>query len=107
MAVTEAGQFPFCSKWKTIDVLRLNDVHIAHEGISEQISTVPAGVDDVSPVECGLVPNFVAELHEAGQPIGPTKEDKAIKVMHQYALHRGYILAAAYGDWACNMHFSG
>jgi hypothetical protein len=32
MAVTEAGQFPFYSKWKATDVLGLNDAHIAHEG---------------------------------------------------------------------------
>jgi len=106
MAVTEAGQFPFYSKWKAIDVLGLNDAHIAHEGISEQY------LDRYQPElmmyhlsSAVSYPNFVAELHEAGQPIGPLKEDKAIRVMHQYALHRGYILAAAYGDWTCNMHF--
>jgi arabinofuranosyltransferase len=106
MAVTEAGQFPFYSKWKAIDVLGLNDAHIAHEGISEQY------LDRYQPElmmyhlsSAVSYPNFEAELHEAGQPIGSTKEDKAIRVMHQYALHHDYILAAAYGDWACNMHF--
>jgi hypothetical protein len=106
MAVTEAGQFPFYSKWKAIDVLGLNDAHIAHFGISE------AYLDQYQPelmmyhvAYMGSYKDFDAALRELGQPIGPTKEDKAIRVMHQYALHHGYILAAAYGDSPCNMHF--
>ena len=39
MAVTEAGQFPFFSKWRAIDALGLNDVHIAHYGIPRPTST--------------------------------------------------------------------
>jgi hypothetical protein len=106
MAITEAGQFPFYSKWNAIDALGLNDAHIAHFGISEGY------LDQYQPelimyhlAQWGTYQNFDAELHEAGQPIGPLKEDKAARVMHEYALHHGYILAAAYGDTACNLHF--
>jgi len=31
--VTEAGWFPYYSKWKVIDAVGLNDVHIAHHGL--------------------------------------------------------------------------
>jgi arabinofuranosyltransferase len=106
MAVTEAGQFPFYSKWKAIDTLGLNDSHIAHFGISETY------LDQYQPelmmyhvAGWGSYKDFDAELHEADQPVGPLKEDRAARVMHQYALHHGYILAAAYGDAPCNMHF--
>jgi hypothetical protein len=81
MAVTEAGQFPFYSKWKAIDVLGLN-VCTSHEGISERY------LDRYQPElmmyylsSSVSYPNFVAELHEVGEPIGPTKEDKSIWVM--------------------------
>jgi hypothetical protein len=106
MAVTEAGQFPFYSKWTAIDALGLNDVHIAHYGISEVY------LDRYKPElllyhvsDLGSYKDFDAALHEAGQPIGPLKEDRAARVMHQYALHHGYVLAAAYGDSVCNLHF--
>jgi hypothetical protein len=106
MAVTEAGQFPFYSKWKAIDALGLNDTRIAHFGISESY------LDEYKPMlmmyhlsDFGSFDDFQAGILERGQPVGPLKEDRAVRVMHQYALHHGYILAAAYGDWACNLHF--
>jgi hypothetical protein len=106
MAVTEAGQLPFYSRWKAIDALGLNDAHIAHLGISEDY------LDQYQPElimyhlsNWGSFQDFDAELRETGQPIGPRKEDRAVRVMHQYALHHGYILAAAYGDKPCNLHF--
>jgi len=106
MVVTEAGQFPFYSKWRAVDALGLNDTHIAHFGISE------AYLDEYQPELLmyhvgiwGAQKDFDAELREDGKPVGPLKEDLAVRVMHQYALHHGYILAAAYGDWACNMHW--
>jgi hypothetical protein len=105
MAVTEAGQFPFYSKWKAIDALGLNDTRIAHFGISESY------LDEYKPMllmyhlsDLGSFKDFQAGILETGQPVGPLKEDRAVRVMHQYALHHGYILAAAYGDWACNLH---
>lgn len=106
MAVTEAGQFPFYSKWKSIDTLGLNDAHIAHHGISEQY------LDEYKPelimyhaVSSFPFAEFQSELFEKGQPPSKFRDVNAVRVMHSYALHHGYILAAAYASIGCNFHF--
>lgn len=107
MAITEAGQFPFYSKWKAIDTLGLNDAHIAHFGISEQY------LDEYKPelimyhADGGghSFAEFQSELVEAGQSRSTLRDIHAVRVMHRYALHHNYILAAAYGSSSCNLHF--
>jgi hypothetical protein len=106
MAVTEAGQFPFYSKWKAIDALGLNDAHIAHYGISEQY------LDEYKPElimyhadGSYAFPEFQSELFEKGQPPSTVRDIHAVRVMHRYALHHNYILAAAYASVSCNLHF--
>jgi hypothetical protein len=103
MATTEAGQFPFYSKWNAIDTLGLNDAYIAHHGLSEayldrykpelllyhthQVVAGPSG---------GASDAVILASDELGQ---------AGRIMQSYALHHSYTLAAAYGDSVCNLHF--
>ncbi|MEO6909896.1 MAG: hypothetical protein ABI158_03105 [Edaphobacter sp.] len=106
MAVTEAGQFPFYSKWKAIDTLGLNDAHIAHHGISEQYldeykpELILYHADSSFPFD-----EFQSELYQTGRPRSKFRDVNAVRVMHSYALHHNYILAAAYASINCSFHF--
>jgi len=102
MAVTEAGTFPYYSRWKAIDVLGLNDATIAHHGLDE------AYLDRYKPE---LILYHMYDFHP---PSGASQQDNAavarrdghaITVLHAYAIHNHYILAAAYGGEPCSLHF--
>jgi hypothetical protein len=103
MATTEAGQFPFYSKWNSIDTLGLNDAYISHHGLSE------AYLNLYKPEL--LLYHTHQVLPGASRGAGDAKIvstdelGKAGTVMQSYALHHSYTLAAAYGDSICNLHF--
>ena len=102
MAVTEAGTYPYYSRWKAIDVLGLNDATIAHQGLDE------AYLDRYKP-------ELILYHLSAFEPqLGWRNKDKAeierrdehaIRILHAYAVHNHYILAAAYGGEPCSLHF--
>jgi hypothetical protein len=102
MAVTEAGTFPFYSNWTAIDTLGLNDATIAHEGLTEEY------LDRYKP-ELILyhMYNFTPPggLMQRDHADVARRDGNAIKVMHAYAVHHNYILAAAYGADPCSLHF--
>jgi hypothetical protein len=94
MAVTEAGQFPYFSRWNAIDTLGLNDATIAHHGVDE------AYLDRFKP-ELIMYHYFTPPKtsNVATEPVY-----NAIRVMHSYAVHHNYILAAAYGGEPCSLN---
>ncbi len=102
MAVTEAGTFPYFSQWKAIDVLGLNDATIAHHGLDE------AYLDRYQPelilYHLYRLPSGGGRMHQDSVEI--TQRDvHAMEVLHAYAVHHRYILAAAYGGEPCSLHF--
>jgi arabinofuranosyltransferase len=102
MAVTEAGQFPYFSRWNAIDALGLNDVTIAHHGINEAYL-------DLSKPELIMYHLYVPDVSQPGllsrDNAAITRRDiNAIKVLHRYAEDHQYILAAAYGSEPCSLN---
>ena len=103
MATTEAGQFPFYSKWNAIDSLGLNDAYIAHHGLSEQY------LDRYKPELLlyhtqQIIPGPSGAAGDA-TIVGSDELGHAGRIMQHYALTHSYTLAAAYGDSVCNLHF--
>jgi hypothetical protein len=103
MAVTEAGTFPYYSRWNAIDALGLNDATIAHHGLDE------AYLDRYKP-ELILYHLYNFTTPPAGwmsreNADVPRRDGHAIQVLHAYAEHHHYILAAAYGGEPCSVHF--
>jgi hypothetical protein len=105
MAVTEAGDLPFYSEWRTLDALGLNDATIAHHG-----GLLSTGELDGHPpellmvhVDSGAGPEFLREL--ANAPPNPTGGWSNFEVLNYYAATHGYTLAAAWGSGPCNLHF--
>ena len=102
MAVTEAGQFPFFSDWSAIDALGLNDARIAHHGIDEGY------LEQAQPelILYHLVPTYQRRASLSSDDLAEevARLLHADSVLHSYALHHGYVLAAAYGSEPCNLN---
>lgn len=101
MAVTEAGTFPYFSGWKSIDLLGLNDVTIAHAGVSEEY------LDRYKPEL--LLYHMYAPFATSGafhrdDLIIAHRDTHAMAVTQAYALHQHYVLAAIYGGEPCSVH---
>lgn len=102
MAVTEAGQFPYFSRWNAIDVLGLNDAYIAHHGLDESY------LDRYKP-ELILYHLYIPEP-SSNNPLQSDQDQinarnfHSVRVLYQYAQHHHYVLAAAYGSEPCNLN---
>jgi hypothetical protein len=105
MAVTEAGDLPFYSDWRTLDALGLNDATIAHHGgllSTGQLDRRPPDLMLVH-VDSGAGPEFLREL--ANAPPHPGDGWWNFEFLNHYAATHGYTLAAAWGAGPCNLHF--
>lgn len=105
MVVTEAGDLPFYSQWRTVDALGLNDEFVAHHGgvLTE------AYLDTYHP-EVILYRQAGLYGALAGYKVPATSIDPANKlvlndiVLHDYAIKHGYVLAAMWGAVYCDLH---
>ena len=87
MMPTEAGYLPFLSGWITIDPLGLNDVTVAHKGLTR------AYIASRSP-DLIMFHVDTAEYRERWAPIGADRWEAMTKLLHGYAREHGYRLVA-------------
>jgi arabinofuranosyltransferase len=103
MVVTEAGDLPFYSHWRTIDALGLNDSYIAHH------KTFGDDYLDRFHPELIMVhmdSQFAQEFLQGFTiPPGPNPGLRTQEFLNNYAARHGYTLAAAFGSSPCNLHF--
>jgi len=97
MAVTEAGQLPYYSEWKSIDVWGLNDQWIAHNGI------ITKEYLDRDKPEIIMFHARFSPLTDVLPPKGDW--NKMVTVLKEYAEENGYVLAADFGDSPYDTHY--
>lgn len=97
MAVTEAGNLPFHSKWPAVDTWGLNDRHIAHAGVVDQ-----AYLDQYRPA--------LIMVHDHWSP-GVAKQrpepawGRMTDTLEAYARQHDYALVACWGRLPHSAHF--
>jgi arabinofuranosyltransferase len=105
MLTTEAGDLPFYSQWRAVDLLGLNDASIAHHGgvVTQQY------LDEVKPdliIYRDLAwPMRQADLQAAANGGIPTTTNQLTldaRAARDYAMSHGYILAAKLGGRNCD-----
>lgn len=87
MMPSEAGYLPYQSGWIAIDPLGLNDVTVAHEGLTT------AYIASRSP-DLIMFHVDTAEYRERWAPIGADRWERMTKMLYGYALEHGYRLVA-------------
>lgn len=97
MAVTEAGNLPYFSKWRAIDTWGLNDARIAHSG-----GVGTALLDEYKP-ELFLIHDYWSPGTDRIEPPGPWTE--MCDSLFGYLAIRNYELVACYGDQPRSTHF--
>ena len=107
LLTTEAGDIPFYSEWRTVDLIGLNDEYIAHHGglVTE------AYLEQNSP-EIILYRDKPWEMHQADLSATehkgvPTMGDKLTwdaRLTRDFAVTHGYIHAASWGAKYCDYH---
>lgn len=93
MAVTEAGNLPYYSRWHCLDAWGLNDEEVAHAG---QVSEEMIG---------RFSPDLImihGPLHAADLPTD--RWGTMCKVMQDFAVKNNYVLAAAWGESKDDCH---
>lgn len=108
MMVTEAGDLPFYSEWRTIDLFGLNDEYIAHHNgviTSEYIVANKPEIilyRDLAWTMRDLPP---ATTQQPGATSGMgNKLTVDAQLARDYAVAHGYILAAKWGARYCDYH---
>lgn len=97
MAVTEAGNLPYYSKWTAIDTWGLNDARIAHGGgVTTEL------LDQYRP-ELFLIHDYWSPSVERAGSEGPWTE--MCDTLFSYISRRPYQLVACYGDRPRSTHF--
>lgn len=96
LATSEAGLVPLYSGWRTIDTWGLNDPWIAHHG-----GVTEAYLDRYRPELILFHAYFSPVVAEQGH------DDwyRMLATLKNYAEHRGYVLAAVYGDSPYDTHY--
>jgi hypothetical protein len=102
MAVTEAGQFPYFSRWNAIDALGLNDAYIAHHGLDE--AYLDRSQPELILYHLYVPPPGDGSMMHADEQAITLRDVRAVRVLYQYAQRHHYILAAAYGAEPCNLN---
>ena len=87
MMPTEAGYLPFLSGWIAVDPLGLNDVTVAHEGLTR------AYIASRSP-DLIMFHVDTAEYRDRWAPIGADRWEAMTKSLYGYALEHRYRLVA-------------
>lgn len=87
MLPTEAGYLPYLSDWTAIDPLGLNDITVAHEGLT------PAYIASRSP-DLIMFHVDTAEYRERWTPQGADRWEAMTKMLHAYAREHDYRLVA-------------
>jgi hypothetical protein len=89
MAITEAGNLPFFSRWRAVDAWGLNDAHIAHRG------RVDAGYLDAYRPALLMIHDYWSPGAEKLRPDPAWAE--MTDSLEEYADGRGYELVASWG----------
>ncbi len=96
IAASEAGLIPFYSRWRSIDVLGLNDQWVAHNGA-------------ITADYLARQKPHVIMFHAPFSPVSSGRPDRSLWPMahtcQRYAEENGYILAAAYGIATYKNHY--
>lgn len=98
LATSEAGLLPLYSRWTSVDAWGLNDVTIAHEGV-----VTAEYLDRFRP---HLVV-FHADFGPGDRPERPASDPwkETCLVLRDYAVGRGYRLAALWGTSSTDFHY--
>ncbi len=106
MAVTEAGDLPLYSEWKTIDVIGLNDSYIAHhQGIitNEYLDRYKPEV-----ILYREIADSTKEADDQKKAIGKVLTTNKVALtgltLRDYAVAHGYVLAAKWGATYADYH---
>jgi hypothetical protein len=99
MAVTDAGNLPFYSRWRAVDALGLNDKHIAHHGLT------PDYLDRFRPALIMVALNRPVLDPRTWMPKNEKQGQSKAEVLRQYALDRGYVLAAVFAAEPANAYW--
>jgi len=87
MMPTEAGYLPFLSGWTTVDPLGLNDVTVAHEGLTA--AYIASRAPDLIMFHVDT-----PEYRERWSPAGADRWEAMTKMLYGYAREHGYRLVA-------------
>ncbi len=105
MVVTEAGDLPFYSEWRTVDALGLNDEFIAHHGGILTEAYLDTYHPELIMYHQWRVYGKMAEYKVPAHLIDPAnKLELNNLVLHDYAVKHGYVLAAMWGSTYCSYH---
>lgn len=96
MAVTEAGNLPYFSHWRTIDTWGLNDSHISHEGLTKDY------LDRYRP-ELFMIHEFYVPGMERAYT-DPHWTGMTL-LLEEYLQENNYDMVACYGAYPASTHF--
>ncbi len=102
IALTNAGQLPFYSKWRTLDAWGLSDQWITHNGgiTREYLAGFAPHV-----IQFDAVFSPLDERIPPGARFQTEAWYKAIRVLNDYSKEQGYVLAAAFGNTPSKTHY--
>lgn len=102
IALTNAGQLPYYSKWRTLDAWGLSDQWITHNGgiTAEYLAGFTPHV-----IQFDAVFSPLDERIPAGARFVNEAWYKALRVLNEYAKEKGYVLAAAFGNSPYKTHY--
>jgi hypothetical protein len=105
MVVTEAGTLPLYSEWQAIDGLGLNDRTMAHNGHRLTTEYLEPFHPEVLMVHINnAAPAWRYRQEIAGDQFADGTSTGNMAFINYYARAHGYVLAAAWGSDACNLH---
>lgn len=102
IALTNAGQLPLYSGWRTLDAWGLSDQWITHNG---GITKEYLAAFDPHVIQFDAVFSPVDETSAGQQAFRTQAWYLAIEVLNEYAKEHGYVLAAAFGLTPHKTHY--